>query len=294
MTNDLDNFNQILAICLFFKSIGVNSGSGLHINIGADYLECNEKAINNLLKIWGECEELFYMIANPEGETIRANASLMVRPIKENIQNFFKKDGSVTINSDEDMEILLFRIQAQNRMYDIINGLWWRNQREFSQRDIDVLHSDEASIEEKFEIYKRYKNYLERNPKEDDSQRWTSINFNHMKWNANEPGRIEIRIFNSSLEPEIIFQDLLLVAKVFEVSLNNAKNNDYKKEEFDRLLLHDVTEETKLKNLLDLLFDTPEEKEIFRKRWESIRGLSVYEKFETGIPTYKREEKNRE
>ena len=115
-----------------------------------------------------------------------------------------------------------------------------------------------------------------------------------MKWNANEPGRIEIRIFNSSLEPEIIFQDLLLVAKVFEVSLNNAKNNDYKKEEFDRLLLHDVTEETKLKNLLDLLFDTPEEKEIFRKRWESIRGLSVYEKFETGIPTYKREEKNRE
>ena len=62
--------NQIVAICTLYKALNarLNGGTGLHINIGVDYLECNEKAIENLLKIWGECEELFFKIANPEGE----------------------------------------------------------------------------------------------------------------------------------------------------------------------------------------------------------------------------------
>lgn len=138
LPNNLFDLNQIVAICTLYKALNarLNGGTGLHINIGVDYLECNEKAIENLLKIWGECEELFFKIANPEGEEI-------------------------------------------------------------------------------FDIYHRYNIEMKKRPNEDDKVRWTSINFNHMKWNSNNPGRIEIRIFNSSLEPEIIFQNLLLVGKMF-------------------------------------------------------------------------------
>ena len=108
-----------------------------------------------------------------------------------------------------------------------------------------------------------------------------------MEWNSDIPGRIEIRIFNSSLDPEIIFQDLLLVGKIFEVSLRNAKDSNYKKGEFDRLILHNVTEDDKVDNLLKLLFDKAEQRTIFKKRWQSVNKKD-YKIYESGKDTFER------
>lgn len=70
MQNNLYDLNQIVAICTLLKALNaeLHEETGLHINIGVDYLECNETAIKNLLKIWGECEELFFKMANPKGK----------------------------------------------------------------------------------------------------------------------------------------------------------------------------------------------------------------------------------
>ena len=108
-----------------------------------------------------------------------------------------------------------------------------------------------------------------------------------MAWNSDTPGRIEIRIFNSSLDPEIIFQDLLLVGKIFEVSLRNAKDSNYKKDEFNRLTLHNVTENDKVDNLLNLLFDKSEQRIIFKKRWQSVNKEN-YKTYESGKDTFER------
>lgn len=285
MTNNLFNLNQIVAICTLFKALDarLHGGTGLHINIGVDYLECNEKAIENLLKIWGECEELFFKMANPEGEVIRVQAGTMAVPIKENIQNFFEEDGSVTLNTEEDMERFLYQIQARNRLDRVIA---WANLGPEYDLEWDLAYA--KTDEEKFQIYHRYEEGLKKKGDEKSQVRWTSINFNHMKWNSENTGRIEIRIFNSSLEPEIIFQDLELVGKIFEVSLRNAKNPDYKKDEFEKLFLRDITETEKINNLLNLLFDEEEQKNIFRKRWQSINGKSEYKKYKSGTDTFER------
>lgn len=285
LQNNLFDLNQIVAICTLYKALNarLNGGTGLHINIGVDYLECNEKAIENLLKIWGECEELFFKIANREGEEIRVDARTMATPIKENIQNFFEEDGSVTLNTEEDMEKFLYQIQARNRMYDVVS---WSNFGPENDVEYD-LHFAKTD-EERFNIYHRYSEEMKKRPNEDDKVRWTSINFNHMKWNSNNPGRIEIRIFNSSLEPEIIFQDLLLVGKMFEVSVKNAKNPNYKKDEFEKLFLHDVTEIDKVNNLLNLLFEENKQKEIFKKRWDSVRQKRCYQQYKSGKDTFER------
>lgn len=258
-------------------------GTGLHINIGVDYLECNEKAIENLLKIWGECEELFFKMANPEDEVIRVQANTMATPIKENIQNFFEEDGSITLNTDEDMERFLYQIQARNRLDEIVS---WSDFGPESDVEYDLYYA--KTDEERFDIYHRYNELMKSKPNEDDKVRWTSINFNHMKWNSDNAGRIEIRIFNSSLEPEIIFQDLELVGKIFEVSLKNAKDPNYKKDEFENLFLRNVTEADKVNNLLDLLFDKAKQKNIFRKRWQSIREEKEYKKYKSGRDTFER------
>ena len=285
LQNNLFDLNQIVAICTLYKALNarLNGGTGLHINIGVDYLECNEKAIENLLKIWGECEELFFKIANPEGEEIRVEARTMATPIKENIQNFFEEDGSVTLNTEEDMEKFLYQIQARNRMYDVVS---WSNfgPENDVEHDLDYAKTNE----EIFGIYHRYNMEMKKRANEDDKVRWTSINFNHMKWNSDNPGRIEIRIFNSSLEPEIIFQNLLLVGKMFEVSLKNARNSNYKKNEFEILFLHDVTEFDKVNNLLNLLFEENKQKEIFKKRWDSVRQKRRYQQYKSGKDTFER------
>lgn len=285
MTNNLHDLNQIVAICTLFKALNgkLNGGTGLHINIGADYLECNERAIENLLKIWGECEEIFFKMANPEGEVIRVEAISMAVPIKENIQKFLEEDGSITLNTEADMEKFLYKIQARNRMDNIVA---WSNFGTDNDVERDLRYA--KTDEERFDIYHRYNEGMKSKPNEDDKVRWTSINFNHMKWNSDNAGRIELRIFNSSLEPEIIFQDLELVGKIFEVSLENAKNPNYKKDEFEKLLFRDVTEANKVNNLLNLLFDNTEQKNIFRKRWQSVREESDYERYKSGVDTFER------
>jgi hypothetical protein len=283
MQNNVYDLNQIVAICTLLKALNaeLHGGSGLHINVGADYLECNEKAIENLLKIWGECEELFFKIANPEGEVMRVVAYNMATPIKENIQDFFEGDGSVTLNTEEEMEKFLYQIQARNRMYDIVA---WSNFGPENNVASDFRYA--KTDEEKFKIYQRYEKGMRDKGDIDSKVRWTSINFNHMKWNSNNPGRIEIRIFNSSLEPEIIFQDLLLVGKMFQVSLENAKNPNYKKTEFEKLFLRNVTETVKVNNLLNLLFDEASQRKIFKSRWQSVRNNKDYKKYKSGRDTF--------
>lgn len=284
MTKKLYDLNQVVAICTLFKALNarLHGGTGLHINIGVDYLECNEKSIENLLKIWGECEELFFKMANPEGEVIRVNARTMATPIKENIQSFFEEDGSITLNT-EDMEKFLYQIQARNRMDEIVSGSNFGPENDV-EHDLHYAKTDE----ERFDIYHRYNEGMKNKPNEDDKVRWTSINFNHMKWNFDNAGRIEIRIFNSSLEPEIIFQDLELVGKIFEVSLENAKNPNYKKDKVEKLFLRDVTENEKVNNLLNLLFDEAKQKNIFKKRWQSVKEERKYEGYKSGTDTFER------
>ncbi len=84
------------------------------------------------------------------------------------------------------------------------------------------------------------------------------------------------------------FGHSLLVAKIFEVNVKNAKNPNYKKDEFETLFLHDVTESDKVNNLLNLLFDDIKQKKIFEKRWKSVRERSVYEQYKSGKDTFER------
>lgn len=285
MQNNVYDLNQIVAICTLLSALNAKTSetSGLHINIGVDYLECNEKSIENLLKIWGECEELFFKMANPEREILRNIAHCMATPIKENIQKFFEEDGSVTLNTEEDMEKFLYQIQARNRLDKIVTCTRFDPEGEWGHK-LYYAKTDE----ERFKIYHEYNELLKKKKSKNSRIKFTSINFNHMKWNSDNPGRIEIRIFNSSLEPKIIFQDLMLVGKIFDVSLKNAKDSTYKKDEFEKIFLHNVTEIDKVNNLLNLLFDEDEQKRIFKKRWSSINKEKEYRRYISGKDTFER------
>lgn len=285
MHNELNDLNQINAVCSLFKALGgrLRGDTGLHINIGVDYFECNEKAIEYLLKIWGECEELFFKVANSEGEPIRVSAPQVATPIKINIQDFFENDGSITLKTEEDFEKFLYQIQARHHMDRMLDWIWYDlgDKYYYLEDDYDLAENEE----ERLEIYKIYHRAMIEN-KADNPVRWTSINFNHMKWNDEEPGRIEFRIFNSSLDIETILEDLVLVGRICYVSLELAKNPNYKKDALEQLFRHDFSEKEKLNIMLELLFDEPEQRMIYKKRWESIHKDEAYEKLRSGRDTF--------
>lgn len=289
MQNNLEDLNQVIAICTLYKALGGNSNNatGLHINIGADYFECNQKALDNFLEIWGECEELFFKVANPDGESIRYDAFGMAFPVKENIQKFFEKDGSVSLNTDEDMEKFIYQIQARNRMYSVLGHFWMDFGHGYD--DLEYELAEAHTEEEKLDIYRRY-HRLTREHNVNSKVRWTSVNFNHMDWNSENPGRIEIRFWDmpKNLNPNSIFEDLTFISKLCEVSLLNAKNPEYKKAEFERVRKHDISEAKKVDAMLDLILDNPELKSSFKTRWRTTRGNKEYKKFISGTDTFVR------
>lgn len=282
MKNTLEDINQIVAICSLFKVLGAKTSgdTGLHINIGEDYFEYREDAIRNLLIIWGECEELFFKISNKENEEIRVMANTMAVPIKENIEKTLKQYDSIKLDTEEDIKKFIYNIQAQNRLSDLLG---------FKHGDLEIDLMKAKTDEQKYEIYNRY---LKEKNDDDTAIRYTSINFNHMTWNKENSGRVEFRLFNSTLSPEVIMQNLLLISKLCEISLEMAKNPSYKKKEFENLLCHDLSEKEKLDLLLDLLFENQEEKNVYKNRWKSVKDKERYRKFSTGTDTFCRTEKN--
>ena len=278
MKNTIDCLSQLKSICLLFKALcaKTHGGTGLHINIGIDYFNGNIDALKYLLLIWGECEELFFKIANQENDEIRVCADTMSIPIKENIQKTFEENAIFTLNNQDDMNRFLYNIQVRKRLNNLLG---------FSHGNLEFELYNAHTEEKKYSIFKKYLNEKSKN---DTSIRFTSVNFNHMTWNNNNKnGRIEFRLFNSTLDFEIIIENILLISKLFETSLALANNSFNKYQCFNKLLNKNVNEEEKLDLLLDLLFDYEKEKDIFRKRWFSVKENSSYKKFYTGKKTFK-------
>lgn len=277
MLNTFDCLNQLKSICLLFKAMcaQTHGGTGLHINIGVDYFNGKIDALKFLLIIWGECEELFFKIANQENEEMRVCVDTMAVPIKENIQKTFEENSNLTLNNQEDMNRFLYNVQVRKRLDDLLG---------FSHGDLEIELHDADTEEEKYNIFKIFLNEKSKN---DTSIKCTSINFNHMTWNNNDSGRIEFRLFNSSLDFRTIIENILLICKLFETSLALANFSEDKHQYFEKLLNKNVSEEEKLNLLLDLLFDCEEEKDIFRKRWLSVKDKSSYKKYYTGKKTFR-------
>lgn len=279
MKNSLNDLDEIKIICLLFYALGARThgGTGLHINIGADYFNNNTEALKYLLLIWSECEEIFYKIANKENEEMRVCASTLVIPIKENIQMLFEEKNNLTLKNKRDFDRFIYDVQVRNRLNRVLSYTG-------SYREFDLIYQNNE--EERYKIFKKYLGELSK--KRETNIRHTSINFNHMDWYKQEKGRIEFRIFNSTFDFEIIMQNLLLIGKLLETSLALANKSSCKEEKFITLLNNNVSEKEKLNLLLNLLFDNPEEKNIFKKRWKANNNKPSYNNFKSGKDTFMR------
>lgn len=108
-----EDSKRIYQICALLDNMRqyITEKCGGHIHIGADYLKSKE-AYANLLEIWGNSEEVLYIISNAVGEITRIDAlETYAPPISKKIQTAIEK-GRLDLNSEDDLEE--FQEQIQN------------------------------------------------------------------------------------------------------------------------------------------------------------------------------------
>lgn len=78
---------EIYRINEVLKTVGMETSErcGGHVHIGADYIT-EEEGFKELLELWGNAEEVYYLIANKEGELPRENIPYYAPPISRDIQ----------------------------------------------------------------------------------------------------------------------------------------------------------------------------------------------------------------
>ena len=89
---------------------------------------------------------------------------------------------------------------------------------------------------------------------------------------------IEYRMPNGTLNTKTIKENIKLFGSLLQVSKEMALKPEYKKEEFIKLKDRNLTEGEKVEALLDLLFDDEKIKNIYRQRWDSVKGEKQIDK----------------
>ena len=89
---------EIYRINEILKAVGMKTSGrcGGHVHIGADYIT-SEEGFKELLELWGNAEEVYYLIANKEGELPRENIPYYAPPISREM----KRIKTENISEDE-------------------------------------------------------------------------------------------------------------------------------------------------------------------------------------------------
>lgn len=95
----------------------VSERCGGHIHIGADYLT-TEESWRNLIEIWGNSEEVLYIISNKDGEIPRDGVAEYAKPISSDFENILNR-GTVDLQNKDDLK--KFVKSAQDSRYYGIN-----------------------------------------------------------------------------------------------------------------------------------------------------------------------------
>ena len=111
--------------------------------------------------------------------------------------------------------------------------------------------------------------------KRNDIGKKASLNLINIS-NANK-NTIEYRTPNGTIDLETIRQTVALSGAILKTALEHSENPEHKHDEFESLFERGIPEREKLNRFLSLIFETEEQKEIYRRRWESVKHSAVYD-----------------
>ena len=110
----------------------VNNSCGGHIHIGADYFKDYE-SYQNLVDLWVNCEQIFYIISNRAGEVPRLNIAEYAKPISKSFERAIDEGGADFSNIKNLEEIETQLNHASKRC----NGINFDNLSDYEKHTIE-------------------------------------------------------------------------------------------------------------------------------------------------------------
>ena len=130
--SEINNKIYYVSNLLINEGQSVNSTCGGHIHIGADYFKDYE-SYQNLVDLWVNCEQIFYIISNQVGEVPRANISDYAKPISKSFERVVEK-GFVDLTKVENLKEIEGQLNLASKR---CNGINFNNLSNFDKHTIE-------------------------------------------------------------------------------------------------------------------------------------------------------------
>jgi hypothetical protein len=261
--------------------------------------------MENFLRLWAESEELVYKMCNDVNNPIRATA---LQPSKVTMKDIGK---SIVKSPFPEMEVSSLKdvlkyvreignnvsqnFSTANRKLNVklSNSLVSRNGMAFPRSAKIMKKIEEGKLHVGNPVSKVFRNAstnllapLKLNP-----GRYNGLNLTNLGRIKNNT--VEFRISNGSINPKVIKENVFLYSSLIKTAVDMTREPEKMQAKLAEFYKRDVTEEEKVDAFLSLIMDEPEDRSIFKQRWESVKDNPVFtqskasNKFAT---TYKRDD----
>lgn len=239
--NIREEINNICKLA-FLSNCTVNNTCGMHVHVGANYLE-NAQAYLNLLELWCNNEDLLYLISNPPNDLVRESALRNIDPQADCWSTLIKSGlerGSLIIDKDDTVK------EVKNKLIKF-------------QKANPTISSG-----------------IDPNTGKSSAKRQRGLNFLSLE----KYGTIEFRIHNGSIDSKTLCENInldsgLIVFSQYLSLIQGKKPSELSEEEIEVLnrfekitsKKDEITLNERLDTLLNLIIPKNQNKDIYIERY---------------------------
>lgn len=259
---------------------------GGHIHFDAGIFRKNPEIMKNFLKLWAESEELIYKMCNEKGDVIRSSAlqhsDITIKDvIKATLKNPLPEDKNISSIKDC---IKLCKKTGKNMLNNMINGTRKLNTLlvKHSSGKNGMAYPRGRQIQEQIESGKLklakpkkrtvFREMLAKHKL--DAQRYTGLNLSNM--GSKSKDTIEFRMSNGSINPQTIKENVFLYASLIKTAVDMTEHPEEMQDALKNFYKRDVTEEEKADAFLSLVMEHPEDRQVYKDRWESVKDNPIF------------------
>lgn len=240
------DWKSIFSMCEHIKKFPGDKGDkvvtddkcGLHVHFDAECLAQDPNKMRNFLRLYAESEELLYKMCNDKYNPIRKNA------INKNFKGI-----------------------------NIISSIWRNGMAAPTGKKI-LKKIEDGTLKVSYKKFGKLRMLASKYKL--DERRYAGLNLTNI--GNSKKNTIEFRMANGTLDPEIIKQNVFLYSSLINTAIKMTDNPELYKNNLSEFYKTDVTEKEKAENFLNLIIESPEDKQIYMNRWESVKQAQVFQK----------------
>ena len=257
---------------------------GFHVHFDATELLKNPEFMKNFLRLYSESEEIIYKMCNEENEPIRPSVFEMKKFSKD---EFIKALKSPVL--DHKPTTLKEYVNAAKNFYNnnlkntsnylniaLMNTLVTRGKGfAFPIGDKIKKQLMDGKLKVGKPRNKIYREIITKNKL--DRERYAGLNLTNL--GIKDKNTIEFRIANGTKNPKTIKETVFLYASLLNTAYKMTYEPNLINEKIQKYYQSDLQEEEKADKFLELVMNEPEDREIFKARYDSVKDAPVFQKY---------------